>query len=351
MSQLAIPDTSRLIAEVCDFFQQNQRDLPWREDNTPYTTLVSEFMLQQTQVSTVLKYYRPFLQRFPTLKDLAQAPLEEVLTSWSGLGYYSRAARLHACAQSILELGSFPETHQELISLPGIGEYTSKAISSVAFSQPSLALDTNAIRVLYRVYRIQQKAQHRASHRWLTQTIEPQIHPSQSSSFTQGLMEIGSLLCTPRKPLCSQCPLQQQCLASRTQTQTDYPLAKTSRPKVECHWSSFALIDQGRVLLIKNPDFKVLKQMWTLPTYEVKPEKESIPALFSQLPLLHSARYRHTITFRQITVTLHTLEASADLIDSSKLAKQTHWHPLTDEIALPSLTQKALTLCSQHSFK
>ena len=208
---------------VC-WFTEYKRSLPWRESNDAYAVWVSEIMLQQTRIEAVLGYYQRFMQAFPTVEALAGAPLERVLKLWEGLGYYSRARNLHKAAQQIVERGGFPRTSAELQTLAGIGEYTAGAIAAIAFGEPALAIDGNVMRVVSRLYALEEDVLLASSRKHVKELLL-QVYPkNRASDFVQGLMELGELVCIPKPPRCERCPLQTDCQALARGLQTKLPL-------------------------------------------------------------------------------------------------------------------------------
>lgn len=204
-----------VVQHLLPWYQENRRILPWRENPTPYSVLVSEFMLQQTQVNTVLPYFQRFMEKFPDFKTLAKANLEDVLSLWSGLGYYQRARNLHKTAQVVCELydGQFPEQYGDVIDLPGIGRYTAGAILSIAFKQNLPLLDGNVIRLLTRLKHWTEPVSSLQEDLWnLSESLVEETRVPEQ--LNQALMELPALICLPRTPKCLICPLQEKC-ASR----------------------------------------------------------------------------------------------------------------------------------------
>jgi A/G-specific adenine glycosylase len=195
------------------WFRRNGRDLPWRRTRDPYRILVSEIMLQQTQVERVREYYGRFLRRYPTVRDLAAARPSQVRESWDGLGYYARARNLQAAAQRVVQAhaGRFPRTLEELRALPGVGRYTAGAVASFAFDQPAPALDTNVRRVLSRVFVRRRPASAAALDRRLWALAEAAIPKGEAWAFNQALMDMGATICTARAPKCAACPMRSIC--------------------------------------------------------------------------------------------------------------------------------------------
>ena len=249
--------------------QEGRHHLPWQKVRDPYRVWLSEIMLQQTQVSTVLGYFERFLQRFPDVQALAAAPLDDVLTLWSGLGYYSRARNLHRCAQDVVSLhgGQFPCSSEALQSLPGIGPSTSAAIAAFCFDERISIMDGNVKRVLSRVLGWDQDLSVKTHERALWEAAQA-VLPAKASdmpSYTQGLMDLGATLCTQRKPACLTCPWSDICKA-RTQGDPErYPVKtrKLKRSERESWWLWLEWRDQ--VWLQQMPDKGVWAGLWTLP--------------------------------------------------------------------------------------
>ncbi|MBU5355909.1 A/G-specific adenine glycosylase [Paenibacillus barcinonensis] len=256
---------------LLDWYMINRRDLPWRRHNNPYFTWVSEIMLQQTRVDTVIPYFNRFITNFPTVQALAEAPEEEVLKNWEGLGYYSRARNLQAAAQQVMELhgGEMPQDKQSVFALKGVGPYTAGAILSIAFNQPQPAVDGNVMRVLSRYFLIDEDIM-KGSTRVLMEELATELIPEgQARDFNQALMELGALVCTPKAPHCLTCPVMEQCsgrIAGRELTLPVKTKAKPPRPEQRL----VALVEgsgahRGRVLVRQRPETGLLARMWELP--------------------------------------------------------------------------------------
>lgn len=248
--------------------QQGRQGMPWQGQRDPYRVWLSEIMLQQTQVSTVLDYYPRFLSRFPDVAALASASLDEVYALWSGLGYYSRARNLHRCAQDVMSKwgGSFPADAQSLQSLPGIGRSTAAAIAAFCHGERAAILDGNVKRVLARVWAFGDDLAKASAERDLLSRAQAVLPESaQMPRYTQGLMDLGATICTPRKPDCERCPLSSICVARREARQLDYP-KKTRKLKRSTLTLSWALIEQdGHVLLQRRPSPGIWAGLWSLP--------------------------------------------------------------------------------------
>lgn len=221
---------------LLDWYMINRRDLPWRRHNNPYFTWVSEIMLQQTRVDTVIPYFNRFIGNFPTVQALAEAPEEDVLKNWEGLGYYSRARNLQAAARQVMELhgGEMPQDKPAVFALKGVGPYTAGAILSIAFNQPQPAVDGNVMRVLSRYFLIDEDIM-KGSTRVLMEELAGELIPEgRARDFNQALMELGALVCTPKAPHCLTCPVMEQCsgrIAGRELTLPVKTKAKPPRPE------------------------------------------------------------------------------------------------------------------------
>ena len=254
-----------------------RHDLPWQGTRDPYRRWLSEVMLQQTQVSTVQPYYARFLARFPDVRSLATAPLDDVLAAWSGLGYYSRARNLHRCAQAVVQThgGSFPRRSAELVKLPGIGRSTAAAIAAFCFDERAAILDGNVKRVLTRVLGFDGDLAVAAQERALWHEVEQLLPQRDMAGYTQGLMDLGATLCLARAPLCAQCPVARQCVARAQGQPQRYPV-KTRKLKRHQRAHALLWLMQGeRSWLVQRPATGVWAGLWSLP------EWADVPALLA----------------------------------------------------------------------
>jgi len=298
------------------FDRAGRTHLPWQQNRTPYRVWISEIMLQQTQVGTVIPYYERFMQRFPTLPALAAAPIDEVLHLWTGLGYYARARNLHQAAQTVVEQhgGEFPKTLEAVQALPGIGRSTAGAILSLACEQRHPILDGNVKRVLTRYFGIEGFPGERKIEMQLWALAEANTPSHRASSYTQAIMDFGATLCTRSRPQCSSCPVQSGCIAYRDDLQTALP---TPRPKrVRPHREAFVLIavdERGAVLLERRPPSGIWGGLWTFPQFDDEPSASSFArgsVKSGVLPTYHHA-------FTHFDLSLHPLflrEARAERI-------------------------------------
>jgi len=247
------PKHAALSASLLDWYARERRTLPWRERRDPYSIWVSEIMLQQTQVATVIGYYERWMQRFPTLERLADAPIEEVLLAWEGLGYYSRARNLRSAAQKVVAShgGQLPRSIEELRTLPGIGAYSAGAIASIAFDADEPAVDGNIVRVLTRLFALGGDPKRAPLRERLWQLARALIPKGRARDFNQALMELGATCCSPRSPRCAQCPVQKHCLALARDRVADFPEA-APRPKITDQSRAAAVVRRGgRVLVVR----------------------------------------------------------------------------------------------------
>ncbi len=260
-------DRSTFARRVIKWFDANARDLPWRRRRTPYRVWLSEMMLQQTQVEAVIPYFRRFTTRFPSLKALADASLDEVLKMWEGLGYYARARNLHQAAQIVRhELGGrFPRSVDGLMKLPGVGRYSAGAIASIAFGINAPVLDGNVARVLCRVFGIHRDPREPKTRAELWSLAESLLPQGQAGEFNEALMELGATVCTPRSPRCNACPIAPMCEGNRLGIQDRLPIRRAR--KVIPHYDVTAAVirKNGRVLIAQRPLDGMLGGLWEFP--------------------------------------------------------------------------------------
>jgi A/G-specific adenine glycosylase len=257
------------------WYAEHKRDLPWRRSQNPYRVWVSEVMLQQTQVATVQDYFRRFVKQFPNVKKLAAADEQDVLRLWEGLGYYRRARQLHAAAQTIVAEhgGRFPRDVETLRTLPGIGRYTAGAIASIAFDQREPILEANTIRLLSRLIAYPEDPTKSAGQRLLWQTAEEVLPRQDVARFNQGLMELGSLVCTPKGPKCDACPVASLCAAHEAGLVESIP---RSGPKTKFTYVTEAAVvvrKNGQILLRQCPEGQRWAGLWDFPRFEIDSEQ------------------------------------------------------------------------------
>lgn len=254
--------------KILGWYYDNKRDLPWRKTDDPYKIWISEIMLQQTRVDTVIPYYERFLKNFPTVYDLAEADQQQVLKSWEGLGYYSRGRNLHHASKKIVEHfdGNLPSTWKEITSLKGIGPYTASAILSIAFNKKHAVVDGNVIRVLSRYYGIQDDIRKSATKNQIQELADDLIPDDEPGDFNQALMELGATVCTPQNPECLACPLIDECVAANS-AQTDVIPYKSPAKKIPHHQIAVGLIlnEKNELLIALRPNESMLGGLWEFP--------------------------------------------------------------------------------------
>ena len=258
----------------------NRRDLPWRRTRDPYRIWVAEIMLQQTQVPTVIPYYRRFLRAFPTVRRFAAASLDEVLRVWSGLGYYPRARNLHAAARLVVSRhgGRVPRTYEGLLALPGVGAYTAGALLSIAFGRRLPALDGNAARVLARVSRVRGDIRSGRARRRLEALARAAVPEDRPGDHNQALMDLGASVCLPRQPLCERCPLAGICEARLRGEQHAIPAARRRPRPRAVRMVAVVARRSGRVLIVQRPEGGVWGGLWEFPNEELTPGQEPLAA-------------------------------------------------------------------------
>lgn len=249
------------------WYQANRRRLPWRENPEPYRVWVSEIMLQQTRVETVIPYFERFLERFPTVEALAAASEEEVLTLWSGLGYYRRARSLLKGAKTVLGShgGVFPRSYEAALEIPGIGPYTAAAILSIAYGEPYPVLDGNVERVLARILRLKENPRKTAVKKRLREIAGSWMPHDQASSFNQAMMELGALICTPIAPDCPGCPVRKACLGAEHGDAEKFPRLPKKRKTIAVELEAGIVRRGDRFLLERIEGFDYLEGLWLFP--------------------------------------------------------------------------------------
>lgn len=261
-------DNSQFQTDLLTWYERNKRDLPWRNNQDPYKIWVSEIMLQQTQVDTVIPYFERFMQKFPTVDALANASEQSVLKEWEGLGYYSRARNLQEAAREVVaSYNSIVPNHpKDLGSLKGIGPYTRGAILSIAYNQPEPAVDGNVLRVLSRLLNISDDISENRVKKQFEQYARELISEDDPASFNQALMELGALICTPKEPMCMLCPVQEHCQAFQASTQEELPVKKKAKKQKRIPYSVLLIhVPENRIIIEKRPNTGLLANLWQFP--------------------------------------------------------------------------------------
>lgn len=334
-----------------------RKDLPWQQDPTPYRVWVSEIMLQQTQVTTVIPYFLRFMECFPNVESLAQASLDEVLALWSGLGYYSRARNLHLAARLVVEKhgGLFPEQLEQLLTLPGIGRSTAGAILSLALGQRHAILDGNVKRVLSRYHTVKGWSGKSSVEKRLWQLAEEHLPVEHNSRYTQAIMDLGATLCSRRQPDCANCPVQYGCQAYADGVVESYPEPKPRKP-LPVRASTLMIIanDRGEILLQQRPPSGIWGGLWSLPECPqgVKPQQWCSETLGMRGEVC--ARWqevRHTFTHFHLQIQPLYIEVNG--ADSGKVmdAGTTLWYKTDsfEQLGLPAPIKRLLArYCNEY---
>jgi A/G-specific adenine glycosylase len=249
------------------WYKKNKRNLPWRETNSPFIIWISEIMLQQTRVETVVPYFQRFISLFPNVQTLAKADLQDVLKAWEGLGYYSRVRNMHRAAKIITDKfdGHFPSSFEDIIQLPGIGRYTAGAIGSIAFRIAVPVVDGNVIRVLSRIFEIKEDITLAKTKNQFWQLAEQLVPPTSPGDFNQAIMELGATVCLPRNPLCTNCPLSSVCRANIKNCQTAFPVKKPKSPIPHHRIGAGLIWRNGELLITRRPETGLLGGLWEFP--------------------------------------------------------------------------------------
>jgi A/G-specific adenine glycosylase len=330
---------SSIVENLLEWFSKNARDLPWRRTNDPYAIHVSEVMLQQTQVKTVIPYWERWLRELPTIAAAAEASPAKIHKLWEGLGYYTRVRNLQKAAQVIVAQhgGQFPQKFEEVLALPGIGPYTAGAVCSIAFNHPTPILDGNVIRVLCRVFGIAENPKEKRTNQKLWQLAEelvvaalsskskkifqgknPAVTESaipRASHLNQSLMELGALICTPRNAQCLICPIRPHCVADKEQRVDELPNLGKREAATARRFVAFVLERDGRFLVRQRPAGVVNGHLWEFPNIEVIPQcppPEAAITLFGQAPVAMSPllTVKHSITRYRITLDAFQIQLS-----------------------------------------
>lgn len=336
--------------ELLSWFDRQRRDLPWRRTRDPYRIWLSEVMLQQTRVETVIPYYEKFLARFPSLESLAGADLSEVLAHWSGLGYYRRARQLHAAALAVRDRhgGEMPQSVAGLESLPGVGSYTAAAVASIAFGVAVPVLDGNVERVLTRRLALAGNPKSRAVRALLLEEGARLLDTQRPGDANQALMEIGATVCAPQRPRCLFCPLLAGCRAAAEGQPERYPAKGQKRESERVDLVAAVVARGSKVLLFRRPDDStLLAGTWEVPWAQVRPGEELEPALARRYGGrwtlgVELGKVRHGITFRDLHVEVRQAEMGAG--DRVSEGVEAGWFDEAEREGLPksSLVGKVL---------
>lgn len=263
-------NTEHFQYDLLNWYSKNKRDLPWRKTTNPYHIWISEIMLQQTQVNTVIPYYENFIQTFPKIEDLANAPIENVYKCWEGLGYYSRARNLQEAAKKVVDKynGIFPHTYEDLLTLKGIGPYTASAIASIAFGIPKGVVDGNVLRILSRMDCNDANIALEGTKKAYQKRCDMLISKKDPASFNQALMDLGATICKPKQPQCQICPIQKYCLAFKNNKQNILPINIKKIKNKDINYLTCFIEYEGKYLVIKN-ESGLLDGLYALVQFDV----------------------------------------------------------------------------------
>lgn len=347
-----MPD--RIAPLLLAWYDRHARTLPWRGIHDPYRTWVSETMLQQTRVETVIGYYARFLQRFPTVADLAAAPEDDVLKLWEGLGYYSRARNLHKGAKQVMAGfdGVIPSTVEELRKISGIGPYTAGAIASIAFDQPVPAVDGNVIRVVSRLRGIRENVGIPSIRRALEGEAAALVPAARPGDFNQAMMDLGATICVPGTPACEKCPLQGCCDACAAGDAEELPvLPRKNPPKILDY--AVCLIFSGNRVLMRQRTEAMLHGLWVFPMIEGKPTPRQLPSAVRKLTKLavsgveSAGEAKHVFTHQIWQMQLYTMSVP----ERVEAPAGYRFVPVDEmgDLAIPTAVKAAVKAVKQHA--
>lgn len=319
---------------LLEWYDGAKRELPWRRTKDPWQILLSEVMLQQTRVATVLPYYERITRLYPTAGDMAAAPEKEVLAAWSGLGYYTRARNLQKAAKEIAARGGFPETHEEILSLPGVGEYTAAAVASIAYGLPHVVVDGNVIRVMSRLLGERGVVGSAVVKQRLRDEAQRMLDPARAGDFNQALMELGATVCLPKEPQCLLCPLRDHCEGRMAGVERELPVKAPKRESLKLQVRLLLAEKAGKILLRQRGEGESrMAGFWELPEVRMLPKAKVSGCV---------GDFRHTITHHE-----YTMEVFAGQV--RKAPKGYVWFGLEelDGIPLATTVRKALKVAGR----
>lgn len=300
---------------LLNWYQQNKRDLPWRKDQNPYHVWISEIMLQQTRIEAVIGYYDRFIKRIPSIQDLAQINDDELLKLWEGLGYYTRARNLKKAAIMIMEEydGIFPNTFEQVMSLPGIGEYTASAIGSICFSLKEVTIDGNVLRVYMRLQNCYDNVDDLKIRRKVRNELQ-KIMPEEAGDFNQALMELGETICLPNGiPKCSECPLKNFCKSYQNDTYLELPIKNKKKDKKEEKYTILLFYYKSQFVLEKRKESGLLQNLWQFPNIQGHLTKKQLENYLKEnkikfLKVKKSVSYTHIFTHKRWNMISYMVE-------------------------------------------
>lgn len=313
---MQIKDVKKIRMQLVGWYLKNQRTLPWRRTQNPYHIWVSEVMLQQTQVKTVIPYFQKFIHRFPDMAHLAEACEQTVLKRWEGLGYYARARNLHRAVKIVFREydGKIPREIKTFQKLPGVGDYIASAVLSIAFEQPHAVVDGNVKRVLARIFLVDTPVNGSDSHKVFKKIADRMLESQKPGTFNQAMMELGALVCRPKNPLCDQCPLRNMCRALSSRQVVAYPQRIPSKKIPLVHIATGVVFKNGRILITRRKSEGLLGGLWEFPGGKVKKdetaEQACVREIKEEVNLVvdiesHVTRVRHAYTHFKIVMEVY----------------------------------------------
>lgn len=341
------------------WYDRAQRDLPWRHrEDDAYAVWLSEMMLQQTQVATVLRYFDSFLHAFPTFEALAAAPLDDVLRAWAGLGYYARARNLHRAAKEIVAShgGKIPRTVDGLLGLPGVGRYTAGAVASIALGVRAPVVDGNVARVLARRFGISADFKSNAGRETFWALAAALVPSKRCGDFNQALMELGATVCRPRSPECSRCPLSRSCVARAAGRVSEFPFVEAARPRRDATFLAIVIRDGDRILIRRRPAGGLWGGLWEVPSVRVEGRARPRSAFAEVVPSSVLSRVGACRPIGELSHELTHLHATFRLYEASlrkpagRPADGYRWiHPDSiDEVGLGAVQRRLIALHNSH---
>ena len=341
-----------LSTQLLSWYSENKRSLPWRLTKNPYKIWISEIMLQQTQVATVIPYYTKWMNSFPDIQTLAHADYDYILKHWEGLGYYSRCKNIHLTAKALDK--DFPDTFNELIKLPGIGEYTAKTILAIAYNQTEVGIDTNLERIGFRLLGLKKKS--KFNNNRVKKFLEDKQDKAHPGDFNQALMDLGSNVCQAKAVNCDACPITAHCKAALTDNPLQYPEVKKNKPIPEIQVAVCFIIYQHKLLLMQRPEKKMLAGLWEFPGGKIESGELKENAVIREIKeetnlSLKNVEYvgeiKHQYSHFKVVVSLFS--NTVDDISSLKIKENYIWTTMKglDKFALPKANYKMLELLNK----
>ncbi len=340
-----MPDFSFSDALLAWFDVHGRHDLPWQVADDPYKVWVSEIMLQQTQVKTVLQYFERFINRFPTVKDLGTASWDDVAPYWAGLGYYARARNLHKAASVVAQQGHFPKTREQWMELPGIGPSTAGALMSLGLRKYGVIMDGNVKRVLSRFFAVEDDLSKPVHERAMWQRAEQLCPETRNHDYTQAIMDLGATVCTPKKPLCLYCPMQQHCQAHQQGLETELPYKKPKKavPVKSAH--VLLIHSQQEWFWQQRPATGLWGGLWALPIAESESEFIQLCQRLHLPPLASSVQISHSFTHFTWLLNAHVIELETDQQEylMAELGGQWLKPQIATEMGIPTAMKKLIS--------